>query len=205
MEEYTLFLLEGLSAEEQAKCREQAFSAPQSFERGETIYDSSLARRALALVLDGKVRVLHGRVVMNDLGPGDVFGVAALFGKDEPFPSRVVAMSRCRIVFISQESVSALMAAYPRVGENYVRFLSDRIRFLNCRLSTLTAGPTEGKLWSFLLSHRDEAGVVALPGGMTELAEALDMGRSSLYRSLEVLTDAGKIRRQGKKITVIEQ
>ncbi len=205
MEEYTLFLLDGLNPEEQSRCREQAFSAPRRFAKGETIYDSALARRALALVLEGQVRVLHGRVVMNDLGPGDVFGAAALFGGEEPYPSQVVAVTRCRIVFIEQEQVSALMAAYPRVGENYVRFLSDRIRFLNTRLSALTAGQTDDRLWRFLLTHRDERGAVRLPGGMTELAEALGMGRTSLYRSLEQLTAAGKIRRQGKEIMVMEE
>ncbi len=94
------------------------------------------------------------------------------------------------------------MAAVPRVGENYVTFLSDRIRFLNRRLSTLTAGQTDGKLWRYLLAHRGEDGVVSLPGGMTGLAETLNMGRSSLYRSLDALTAAGRICRQGKQIIV---
>ena len=201
----TLFLLEGLTPEEQARCWKQAAPPERTYEKGTIIYDSTLARRALALVLEGDVRVLHGRVVMNDLHPGDVFGAAALFGADEPYPSQVVALTRCRMAFFEQEAVAALMAAHPRIGENYVRFLSDRIRFLNRRLSALTAGQADGKLWRFLLTHRDADGAVRLAGGMTELAESLDMGRSSLYRSLQALTAAGKIRRQGKTIIVLQQ
>lgn len=203
MEKTTLFLFDGLTPEQIDCCRRLADAEELTYDKGETIYDAGHARRALALVKEGTVRVMHGRVVMKDLHAGDVFGAAALFGSSEPYPSTVAAVTPCRLLFIPQESVSCWMAAVPRVGENYVRFLSDRIRFLNRRLSTLTAGQTDGKLWRYLLAHRDEDGVVTLTGGMTELAEILDMGRSSLYRSLDSLMAAGRIRRQGKHIVVL--
>lgn len=199
-----LFLFEGLTNEEVSRCRQLADVEERFFPKGETIYDPENACRALAFVLEGQVRVCHGRVVMNDLSAGDVFGAAALYGSSEPYPSTVMAVTPCRILLIPQETVSRWMTAVPKVGENYVRFLSDRIRFLNRRLSTLTAGQTDGKLWKYLLAHRDEDGVVTLSGGMTELAERLDMGRSSLYRSLDALTDAGRIRRQGKHIILLK-
>lgn len=202
MTEPTLFLWQGLTEDEIVRCRQCARVEEVSFAKGETVYDAKTAQRALAFVLEGHLRVTHGRVVMNHLYPGDVFGAAALYGSSEPYPSVVMAMSACRLMLIPQETVSAWMAAVPKVGENYVRFLSDRIRFLNRRLSTLTAGPADDKLWRYLLAHRDETGRVMLPG-MTELAERLDMGRSSLYRSLDALTDAGKIRRPDKHIILI--
>lgn len=205
IEKDALFLLQGLTPEEKARCWQTAQIEEHTFAKGQVVYDAGCARRALALVLEGNLRVLHGKVVMNDLRPGDVFGAAALFGGEEPYPSTVVAATACRVLLIPQEAVSAWMASVPRVGENYVRFLSDRIRFLNRRLSTLTAGQTDGKLWRYLLAHADAHGTVKLPGGMTGLAECLDMGRSSLYRCLETLTDQGKIRREGKVIMLINQ
>lgn len=200
----TLFLLRGLSAAEQEQYRAAIGAAPQSYRRGAVIYDRSRVRRALAWVLDGHLRVLHGRVVMNDLHPGDVFGAAALFGAEDAYPSTVMAATDCRVQFIGQETVSAWMAADPRIGENYIRFLSDRIRFLNRQLATLTAGQTDDKLWRYLQAHRDSAGVVPLPDGMGGLAEHLGMGRSSLYRSLDTLLAAGVIRREKKQIVLLE-
>ena len=200
-----LFLFCGLTESEIDRCLSLAACEEHSYQKGETVYDASLVRRALAMVLEGSLRVYHGRVVMKDLFAGDVFGAAALYGSDEPYPSSVVAESACSVVFIPQETVSAWMSAVPRVGENYVRFLSDRIRFLNRRLSTLTAGQTDGKLWRYLLAHRNRDGVVSLPDGMTGLAECLNMGRSSLYRSLDSLVAAGYIRRCGKQIVVLKQ
>ncbi len=204
MEYPHLFLLEGLTRDETEVCRRMAAPEELVFEKGQVIYDADRVQRALAFIVEGHVRVMFGRVVMNDLYPGDVFGVAALFGSSEPYPSTVVAVSSCRVVLISQETVSRWMMAVPRVGENYVRFLSDRIRFLNRRLSTLTAGQADGRLWRYLLAHRDAEGVVLISGGMSTLAEHLDMGRSSLYRSLDALTDAGYIRRDGKKIFIVK-
>ena len=199
-----LFLLEGLSPEEKGRCQQMAAPQELSFAKGEIIYDADHVQRALAFVVEGHVRVTLGRVVMNDLFPGDVFGAAALFGAPEPYPSVITAVTPSRVVLLSQETVSCWMAAVPRVGENYVRFLSDRIRFLNRRLTTLTAGQADGRLWRHLLAHRDADGVVQIAGGMTALAERLDMGRSSLYRSLDALTDAGWIRREGKKIYIVK-
>lgn len=200
MERDRLFLFEGLSPREKCHCWAIDGGEEAAFDKGAVIYDSDHAKRALALVLEGSVRVLHGRVVMNELHAGDVFGAAALFGEEDPFPTTVAARTDCRVLFIPQTTVSAWMVAVPRVGENYIRFLSDRIRFLNRRLATLTAGHTDGKLWRYLLAHRDENGVVRLTGGIGELARALNMGRSSLYRGLDALTADGKIERRGKEI-----
>ncbi len=202
MIETALFLFQGLSADEMDRCLGMAATQEQAYAKGDVVYDVQNVHRALAFVLEGHLRVFHGKVVMNDLHPGDVFGAAALFGSTEPYHSTVVAVTDCRLLLIPQETVSQWMAEIPKVGENYVRFLSDRIRFLNRRLSTLTAGPTDDKLWRYLLAHRNADGVVALPG-MTELAERLDMGRSSLYRSLDALTDAGRIRRMDKHTILI--
>ena len=205
MDREALFLFDGLSREEIDRCCGVAAWEEQTYSKGQIIYDAATARPALVLVLDGTLRVHNGRVTLKTLSDGDVFGAAALFGSDEPYPTTVEAESLCRVAFIPQETVSVWMATVPRVGENYVRFLSDRIRFLNRRLSTLTAGQTDGKLWRYLLAHQGADGTVHLPDGMVGLASCLDMGRSSLYRSLDSLAAAGRIRRQGKQIVVLKQ
>lgn len=204
MQYASLFLLNGLTEKELETCRRLAVTEEKTYSKGDKIYTPQQSQKALAIVLDGHVRVWQGRVPMNDLLSGDVFGVAALFGTDEDYPSTVVAQSDCRVLFIPQETVVTWMREVPTVAQNYVGFLSDRIRFLNRRLSTLTAGQAERKLWQYLLANRDENGVVTVVGGMSELAERLDIGRSSLYRSLDALAQIGKIRRERKKIIILK-
>ncbi len=204
MTEYRLFLLDGLSSDAQRQYWQQ-ITARHTYHHGDVIYDSERAQAALAVVLTGEVCVYHGRVVMNILRAGDVFGAAALYGQQEPYASRVVADSECEVAFVPQETVSRWMASEPRIAENYIRFLSDRIRFLNRRLATLTAGQTDGKLWRYLLAYAGEDGTVRISGGMTELAKRLNMGRSSLYRSLDFLAEDGRIVRDGREIRVIHK
>ena len=204
IKEPMLFLLDGLSADEMERCIAIGVGETLSFHKGEVLYDADHVKRALAVVVHGHVRVMYGRVVMNDLHSGEVFGAAALYGSDEAYPSTVVAVTDGCVRLIPQEIVSRWMAEVPRVAENYVRFLSDRIRFLNRRLSTLTVGSADGRLWKYLCTHRDESNTVRVDGGMSALAERLDMGRSSLYRSLDALTYAGRIRRDGKIIYLLD-
>ena len=204
MKDVSLFLLKGLTREELERCKQLATTEEKRYCKGDTIYAPQTAKRALAMIMEGHVRVLHGRVPTNDLVEGDVFGAAALFGTGEDYPSTIIAGSDCRVMFIPQETVVTWMKEVPQVAENYVGFLSDRIRFLNRRLATLTAGQADGKLWRYLLAHRDENGVVYVAEGMTALAERLDMGRSSLYRSLDALVLTGRIRRERKKIYILQ-
>ena len=198
-----LFLLDGLTGEERERCLAMA-TDERCYQKGDVVCDAGCATRALVLVLSGGVRVYHGRVVMNDLEAGCVFGVAALFGEEEPYPTTVVAAAQTRVLFVPQETVTAWVTAYPRVALNYIAFLSGRVRFLNRRLSTLTAGQTDGKLWCYLTANREPDGCVHLPGGMATLAKTLGMGRSSLYRSLDALVADGRVVRRGKNTLFVE-
>lgn len=168
--------------------------------RGQSVYGAHRFRRAIGLIDSGCVVVRSGndRVVINRLCAGDMFGVAALFDEDaDNYVTEIVADSDTRIRFIPQALMVQLLAEWPLIAENYIRFLSGRIRFLNRKLSALTVGDTESRLYHYLLTHQDEQGNVRLSGTMTELAHALNMGRSSLYRALDTLLQEGMLEKHG--------
>ena len=112
--------------------------------------------------------------------------------------TEIVADSDTAVQFLPQECVSQLLVEFPAIGEQYIRFLSGRIRFLNRKLSALTLGNTENRVYHYLLAHQDEHGFIHLPNSMTELASTLNMGRSSLYRSLDTLMRDGILAKDGK-------
>lgn len=199
-----LFLLEGI--EEEAR-RElwKGTPSPVGFEKGESIYTCRTFRRALGLVLQGEAQAYRAgedgrRVVMNRLRPGQAFGAAALFGDCDTYVTEIAAARRCAVLFLQQELVSGWMRAQPRIAENYIRFLSGRIRFLNEKIAGFTGGPADGRLLRYLKEHRMEDGRVALPCSMRELAQSLNIGRSSLYRSLDALEACGVLRREGRRL-----
>lgn len=196
------FLFHGLSDTECAARLAQA-GAPEQFRRGEVIYSTTQFRRAVGVVTSGTVRVFRHGAVLNRLERGGVFGVAALYDEEEEYVTEVRAASACEVQFFSQELLDRWMREDFRLAENYIRFLSDRIRFLNRRIAAFTGGAADERLLAFLRGRADEDGVVTLSMSMTELSRALDIGRSSLYRSLELLEQDGTIRRQGKQIYLL--
>ena len=202
----SLFLLQGLSEEERRTLWAGA-PLPVRFEKGESIYSCHAFRRALGVMLQGEAQVWRAgedgrRVVMNRLPAGRVFGAAALFGECEAYVTEISALRRCAVLFVSQQQASDWMRGHYAIAENYIRFLSGRIRFLNQKIAEFTDGQTEDRLVRYFLDHRSGDGRVILPGSLTELAQTLNIGRSSLYRSLDALTASGAVRREGRRIFV---
>lgn len=201
-----VFLFQGLApGEMQTLCEE--LPAPEIFSKGDTVYSRHCFRRSVGIVLTGELRVIQpgdhgGRVVMNRLLPGQICGVAALFGDCEEYVTEILAAANSSVLFLSQEEIIRLMHKDFRVAENYIRFLTDRIRFLNRKITALTDGQSDDRLRRYLLEHGSEAGEVELPGSMKELAQMLHMGRSSLYRSLDVLLAEKTVRREGRKLII---
>ncbi len=201
------FLFQGLTPAQFTPVGALALS-PLSFDKGAVIYSPHSFRQALGIVLKGRVEILRQedgrRVLMNQLEAGGIFGAAALYGSSEEYVTEIRALEPCRILFISQEQLSAMMKQDFAIAENYIRFLSGRIRFLNQRIAGFTGGAADRRLALYLLEHSDEQGTVNLPRSIVALASALNVGRSSLYRSLDVLTEAGLIRRENGKITILD-
>ena len=99
---------------------------------------------------------------------------------------------------LEQQLVDRLLAEHSQIRENYLRYLTGRIRFLSGRLQTLAQPGAEGKLARYLLA----SGGSSCPA--TELCQRLGVSRASLYRAFAALEDSGLIRRTGKTITVID-
>ena len=201
------FLFAGKSADDiyRRTCNERC----DRFAKGSVIYSPASFSRALGIVLSGSVDVLRcesGRQVrLNRISSGESFGAAALYDdRDETYATTVVACEECVVLFIDGGRLSEMMKSDFILAENYIRFLSGRIRFLNRRVAGFTAGAVDRKLARYLLEHAPKDGVVSLPKNMTALSDALGVGRSSLYRSLDALCDAGVIERRGKEIVVLK-
>ena len=198
------FLFRGLSeAECAAVCAR--LPEPERIVKGANVYTEQTFRRALGIVLSGELRVTRlgadgRRRTHNRLLPGDGFGAAALFGDE--FVTEVVAYKAATVQFIPEETLTALWRSDPRIADNYIRFLTERIRFLNRAMNGAGGGTAEDKLRRYLLSHCDGTGHVTLPCSLSGLSVRLDIGRSSLYRALEELSQSGFLRRSGKDITI---
>lgn len=175
----------------------------EEFGRDEAIYSPKRFRRSLGVFLRGGASVTKGSLWVSALGKGGLFGAAALFNRREDYETTITALRPSLVAFFPETLIAALMARCPQFCANYIRYLSDRIHFLNRKIEGLTAPGAAGKLSRYLLEECGESGTA--PCNATELARRLDVSRASLYRAFEELEGAGAIRREGKRILVLER
>lgn len=171
---------------------------------GEVIYSPRRFRRAMGVVLEGRLAVLKGKeLLLKTLGPGQCFGAAAIFCPAEDYVTTVQAREPSAVVFLPDQWLVELFGAYPQTSVAYIAFLSQRIRFLNRKIDSFTAPSVRDTVLGHLLTiHQD--GVAEIAGGYSRLANALNIGRASLYRALDSLEAEGRIRREGRRIFLIE-
>ena len=105
---------------------------------------------------------------------------------------------------ITEEKLTEFFVSCPKTAVNYITFLSDRIRFLNDRLSVLSCPSAEDTVLAYLTSVSDFNGYAEIPVNMTLLSRMLGVGRASLYRSLDSLQKSGHIIRENNIIKVIK-
>ena len=168
------------------------------FSSGQVVYSPQHFRRSLGVVLSGQLQVTKGTLAVSALEPGDLFGAAALYSGEREFASTITAKGASRCLMLDQQLMDRLLAEHSQIRENYLRYLTGRIRFLSGRLQTLAQPGVEGKLVRYLLAN----GGSSCPA--TELCQRLGVSRASLYRAFASLEDSGLITRKGKTITVID-
>ena len=178
------------------------------YERGQTIYNKNAFKHSLGIVLKGRVKVTKdsadGRtIMMNTLRAGDIFGAAALYNNVSEYVVTLTALDQVKAVFFSQRLVGKLIERDPLISENYIRYLSSRIIFLNRKIYFLTAGTAEQRLASFVMDNFSEGDAQSLPMPMNKLASMLNMSRASIYRGLDILTACGAVSYDNKKMCII--
>ena len=176
-----------------------------AFPKGEAIYSARHFRRCLGVLLEGKAVVrTDGGPILRTLERGDCFGAAALFAPGEEYVTTVEARTPCRIAFLSDRQLEEIFRRFPSAAMAYITFLAGRVRFLNGKIHSFTRPSAEGALCLWLWERRGEDGRVAVEGGYSRLARELNMGRASLYRSLNQLEERGFLRKEGPWITITD-
>ena len=175
----------------------------ETFSKGMVVLEPAHFPRAIGIVLSGILRVdrsseeyrITGR---SSLLPGDAFGAEAIFCS-HPLP-RLVADTVAEVLLIPEARLRWAMRRDFAMTENYLQYLSEQIRQMDRRISNLTAGSVIRKIAGFLRSCPE--GIYR--GSMTGLAGQMSVSRASLYRGLDVLEEAGLIKRAGKTIRVLD-
>ncbi|MDO4565222.1 MAG: Crp/Fnr family transcriptional regulator [Clostridia bacterium] len=177
------------------------------FNAGERLHGGGVEYRGLGVLLLGTADVMRrsfqGAMFMSRLKKGDLFGAATILAEEGDFAPEIICKSRCRVLFIPEQSWLDWLHGDEALMRNYLRYLNGRLRFLNMRLNALSQNTIENRVLTFLASASVN-GAYAV-GSFTELAMMLCIGRASLYRALDTLEGQGKLRREGGTIEIIKE
>ena len=175
------------------------------FADGKILRSPADTDRLAGVILEGKAIVTTPDPARNTLlrflGKGEMFGIANLFSED-PYISVIRAEGECRAFMMPEAAIRRLLEEDNSFLYHYLGFLSGRIRFLNQKIGYLTAGGAERRLALYLNSFGKET--VRLDASISSLSELLDVGRASLYRAFDKLTEDGFIRKRGRNFTLLD-
>ncbi|MBQ6568843.1 MAG: Crp/Fnr family transcriptional regulator [Clostridia bacterium] len=195
-----LFLFNGLKSEEITSIVSM-LPPPVKVKKDEVIFSCGSFEKAVGVILSGKAVARSDKVIKNTFSEGSVFGAAAVYGAEEIYVSDIIAKSDCTVQFIPEDILKFAVAGYPACAENYITFLSDKIRYLNKRIKQYTGNTASSKLYRYLCDNAGEDKCVDIKN-MSALAALTGMGRTSLYRALGELEKNGEISRENGKIKV---
>ncbi len=201
-----LFLLKGLSEIQKDEVI-KSFKKPVFYKKGDIIYSAASFPDAIGYILKGRAYAVtnnNHHIHMRSFEAGTCFGAAAVFCGNDTYVSTITAKTDIEILFINESELKALFLKYPQTSINYIEFLSEKISFLNTKLSVISCSNAEDTVLKYLLSVCDCENNAKIPKNMTLLAKTLGLGRATLYRSLDNLEKDGIILRENNNIKVIK-
>ena len=142
-------------------------------------------------------------MLMSVLGQNDLFGAAGMFCSEESYVVDITAKAATDVLMIPEGSLKDMMRRDFRITENYLKYLTSRIRFLNQRIDGFVMPTTEARLLLYIETNAVD-GAFSPKFPLTALADALCISRATLYRALDTLTARGMIERKGRTIIVKE-
>ena len=173
-----------------------------SYAAGEIVGEKE--RAMLGVVVSGKFNIEStdgGRVLMNTVTAGGVFGAATVF-LGENYISSVRAAAKSVVLYVPRETLEKIMKSDPAVSVAYVRFLSERISFLNKKIVAFTSQRSDSALAGYIVETADESGVCRF--NRAAAAKKLGIGRTTVYRALKMLEDDGIILIENGKIIITD-
>lgn len=180
----------------------EKYSTIKTYLKNELIFSKDSIEKQIGIIIDGKASVRKENVVIGTLEKYSVFGAVTLYNANDKFVNNIVALNNCRVIFVSEEGVDILIENNSEFAKNYIKYLSERIYYLNEKIDSYTSPSAKDKVMLYF-ENQSTDGVCRLKGKMTDLSKELNLSRASLYRVIDELTLEGKIKKDGDFIKLL--
>ena len=184
-----------------------------SYRVDEVIYDfSGPAGNAVGVVERGEASLIRideegVATVLEELGPGGVFGKSLAFSTSGRDSLEVVCRTACDVVFIDYPHIlkrcERACTHHSLLVQNMLRLISDKAQALSERLAKCAAASSIRLLCYFnQLAEKEGSRTFQLPFSLSMLADYIATDRSAMMRELKRLKEEGVLRSEGRRITL---
>ena len=173
------------------------------FAKGQIVYHGGEAGERCFLIRHGRASVTlqagpGDPVMLNILGPSDIFGELALLRQDHTRSATVQALEQLETVTIGRADFDRARHADPAMNELLLEALADRIGELSTRLAELSSVPARQLVHRCLLRMGDTFGVrgverAVIPLTQPQLASIAGVGLRMTHKVLAEARNQGTI------------
>ena len=181
-----------------------------SYKKGDVIFQEEEICSAIGLIIDGTINIEriypNGKsIVMSKFKDGDVFGEALLFSKVNKYPATVIALSDCKVLYLTKNEIIKLFSVENKLMENFMMLLSEKIIILNNKIRSISLKSVRQKVVDYILCEymNEKNEEIKLKYSKEEIANDIGIPRPSLSRELIKLRDEGLINFSRNKITIL--
>ncbi len=146
--------------------------------------------------------------VMEELGPGGVFGRTLAFDGTGRDSLEVICRSACDVLFIDYPHIlkrcQNACGYHSTLVQNMLRLMSDKAQALSQRVDVLSRRSIREKLLCYFRQLAEKAGDSSfqLPFSLSTLADYIATDRSAMMRELKRLREEGVICSEGRRFTL---
>ena len=208
-------LFQDISYEEYSRLLTCFQAVQKSFRSDDLIYDfSSPQNDAVGIVERGCAALIRideegVATVMEELGPGGVFGRTLAFAGSSGDSLQVVCRTPCDVLFIDYPHIlkrcEHACNRHSVLVQNMLRLMSDKAQALSQRVDVLSRRSIREKLLCYFRQLSEQAGsnTFTLPFSLSTLADYIATDRSAMMRELKRLREEGAIRSDGRQFTLL--
>lgn len=208
-------LFRGIQYEEYLRMLTCFQAVQKSFRPDDLIYDFSEPKNdAVGIIERGNavlIRIDEDGIstVMEELGPGGVFGKTLAFAGSGRDSLEVVCRTPCDVVFIDYPHIlkrcENACLHHSQLVQNMLRLMSGKAQGLSERVDVLSRRSIREKLLCYfrLMAEKEEGDTFTLPFSLSTLADYIATDRSAMMRELRRLKEEELVVSDGRKFTLL--
>ena len=197
--------------EDQLKEVENFLSDIKTYKNKEIIFNIGDEINYFGILLRGQVDLaiedaFGNKTILSKLSAPALFAESVLIKNVEEIPLSVISSSDTEIIFFDYLSYkSSNLSSKDKLQDNLIKILANKNLFMRDKLNLLSLPDSRSKILYFLSneSRKNHSKYFTIDFNITELAQFLNLNRSSLSRELSKLKKEGLIDYDNKTFRIL--